>query len=211
MKDDTKYITVHIRMNDKEKNTIKKRADLAGKNFSEFIRMSAMGCEIREKADKEFSSTMKKQMRDFIRTLCELERLLYNKDFIDEIKQFIKIDGCEDMINIKKDVVSLAVSGINLRGLRIIQDGLILGKVKKKFEPSPQLALSFGRNEFSSMVDFAEDDVEVIKYLKGETIQTDSTLKGWGLVTVDGYPLGWCKGNGNGMLKNKYYTGWRLL
>ena len=84
MKDDTKYITVHIRMNDKEKNTIKKRADLAGKNFSEFIRMSAMGCEIREKADKEFSSTMKKQMRDFIRTLCELERLLYNKDFIDE-------------------------------------------------------------------------------------------------------------------------------
>ena len=37
MKDDTKYITVHIRMNDKEKNTIKKRADLAGKNFSEFI------------------------------------------------------------------------------------------------------------------------------------------------------------------------------
>ena len=23
-------------------------------------------------------------MRDFIRTLCELERLLYNKDFIDE-------------------------------------------------------------------------------------------------------------------------------
>ena len=84
MKDDTKYITVHIRMNDKEKNTIKTRADLAGKNFSEFIRMSAMGCEIREKADKEFSSTMKKQMRDFIRTLCELERLLYNKDFIDE-------------------------------------------------------------------------------------------------------------------------------
>ena len=84
MKDDTKYITVHIRMNDKEKNTIKKRADLAGKNFSEFIRMSAMGCEIREKADKEFSSTMKKQMRDFIRTLCEVERLLYNKDFIDE-------------------------------------------------------------------------------------------------------------------------------
>ena len=83
MKDDTKYITVHIRMNDKEKNTIKKRADLAGKNFSEFIRVSAMGCEIREKADKEFSSTMKKQMRDFIRTLCELERLLYNKDFID--------------------------------------------------------------------------------------------------------------------------------
>ena len=134
-----------------------------------------------------------------------------NKDYIDEINQFIKIDGCQDMINIKKDVVSLAVSGINLRGLRVIQDGLILGEIKKKFEPSPQLALSFGRNEFSRMVDFVADDIEVIKYLKGETIQTDSTLKGWGLVTVDGYPLGWCKGNGNGMLKNKYYPGWRLL
>ena len=84
MKDDTKYITVHIRMNDKEKNTIKKRADLAGKNFSEFVRMSAMGCEIREKADQEFSRTMKKKMTDFIRVLSQLERLLYNKDFIDE-------------------------------------------------------------------------------------------------------------------------------
>ena len=82
MKDDTKYITVHIRMNDKEKNTIKKRADLAGKNFSEFVRMSAMGCEIREKADQEFSRTMKKKMTDFIRVLSQLERLLYNKDFI---------------------------------------------------------------------------------------------------------------------------------
>ena len=33
--------------------------------------------------------------------------------------------------------------------------------------------------------------------------------KGWQLVCVNGYPLGWGKLSG-GILKNKYLTGWRL-
>ena len=33
MKEDTKYITVHIRMNDKEKNTIKKESRYCRKKF----------------------------------------------------------------------------------------------------------------------------------------------------------------------------------
>ena len=32
--------------------------------------------------------------------------------------------------------------------------------------------------------------------------------KGWVLVGVDGYPLGWAKYTGSS-LKNKYYPGWR--
>lgn len=132
-------------------------------------------------------------------------------DFRNELDRFIKLDGCDDMVKMKKDTVYLAALDNELRGLRVIQNGLILGEIKKRFEPSPQLALSLNKSEFKNTVNFSSDDIEVIKYLKGETIQGDSDIKGWGLVTVDKYPLGWCKGNGNGMLKNKYYPGWRLL
>ena len=70
MKEDTKYITVHIRMNDKEKNTIKKRANLTGKSFSEFMRMSAMGCEIKEKPDQKCYDSI----------MNEIERLEFEKN-----------------------------------------------------------------------------------------------------------------------------------
>ena len=54
--------------------------------------------------------------------------------------------------------------------------------------------------------------VIILKYLKGETIDVDDLVsskdKGWFLVLVDGYPLGWGK-LANGSLKNKYLPGWR--
>lgn len=84
MKEDTKDITVHIRMNEKEINKIKSRAKKTGKNFSEFIRDSAMGCEIKEKPDKEFFDLMNREIGKFLRTVSQLERLVYHKDFIDE-------------------------------------------------------------------------------------------------------------------------------
>ena len=37
----------------------------------------------------------------------------------------------------------------------------------------------------------------------------ETKAKGWYLVCVDGYPLGWGK-LANGTLKNKYLPGWRL-
>ena len=53
-----------------------------------------------------------------------------------------------------------------------------------------------------------------MKYLKGETIDVDDIVsrkaKGWQLVLVDGYPLGWGK-LANGTLKNMYLPGWRWM
>jgi NOL1/NOP2/fmu family ribosome biogenesis protein len=60
------------------------------------------------------------------------------------------------------------------------------------------------------------EDSRVVKYLKGETIEfTDAdqirgTGKGWILVCVDGYPLGFGKAQ-NGIIKNKYLPGWRMM
>mgnify|MGYP005784724227 CR=1 FL=1 len=42
------------------------------------------GAEIKEKPDQEFYELTTTQMGKFLRTLSELERLLYHKDFIDE-------------------------------------------------------------------------------------------------------------------------------
>ena len=50
-------------------------------------------------------------------------------------------------------------------------------------------------------------------YLRGETLLLEpgeaTREKGWILVCVDQYALGWGK-LVNGVLKNKYWSGWRL-
>ena len=101
----------------------------------------------------------------------------------------------------------------DLRGIRFLRTGLLLGEIKKRrFEPSQALAMSLKKEEFAHTLDLPADDARVIRYLKGETIEADDLAapkaKGWHLVCVDGYPLGWGK-LANGTLKNKYLPGWR--
>ncbi|MCT4596399.1 MAG: RsmF rRNA methyltransferase first C-terminal domain-containing protein [Vallitalea sp.] len=98
----------------------------------------------------------------------------------------------------------------SLKGLRVLRTGLYLGEIKKKrFEPSQALACSIRKDEFSNNVDLDVEDNNVIKYLKGETLHLDGE-KGWNLVSINGYSLGFAK-KANNLLKNKYYPGWRLM
>lgn len=100
----------------------------------------------------------------------------------------------------------------NYQRLHILRGGLLLGEVKKnRFEPSQALAMALKKEEFAQTIDFSCDDINVMKYLKGETLEIgeDSGAKqGWNLICVDGFPLGWGKLTGS-MLKNKYHSGWR--
>ena len=84
MKEEPRDFIVPIRMNLSEKEKIKKRADKTGKNLSTFIRDSSLGCEIKEKPDQECYDSIMNEMGKFLRTLSELERLLFHEDFIDE-------------------------------------------------------------------------------------------------------------------------------
>lgn len=100
-------------------------------------------------------------------------------------------------------------------GLRFLRTGLYLGDLKKnRFEPSQSLAMCLKAEEFKTTVNLPVDDERVVKYLKGETIEVDDLVdakaKGWQLVLVNGYPLGWGKLAG-GTLKNKYLPGWRWM
>ena len=97
------------------------------------------------------------------------------------------------------------------RGLHYFRTGLYLGQIKKnRFEPSQTLAMYLKKDDFDQVIDLPASDPRVIKYLKGETIEAESTGKGYHLVCVDGYPLGWGKYT-NHMLKNKYNPGWRWM
>ena len=95
---------------------------------------------------------------------------------------------------------------------RLLRSGLLCGEQKKNhFEPSQSLALAITKDQFKQVVDLKAEDPRIIKYLKGETIdikEIDIKTKGWILICVDGYPLGFGKID-KGIIKNKYAKGWR--
>ena len=120
----------------------------------------------------------------------------------------------------------------SLRGLKVLRPGLHLGTVKKnRFEPSHALALFLKKEQVVHAVNLVCDGTAVRKYLEGQTLtigegcdvemahiitrgrmaaeQADVSLpKGWCLVCVDGYSLGWGKAAG-AILKNHYPKGLR--
>lgn len=98
--------------------------------------------------------------------------------------------------------------------LRYLRTGLLLGECKKnRFEPSQAVAMALRMKEFSQTLSLSAQDERTVRYLKGETIfptEEEAAVfkKGWVLIGVDGYPLGWAKYTGSNF-KNKYYPGWR--
>lgn len=99
---------------------------------------------------------------------------------------------------------------LDFSGLRVLRSGWYLGDVKKgRFEPSQALAMGLRMKQVRTAIDFSPDNLDVLRYLKGETIFTDCE-QGWILVGVSGHPLGWAKGV-DGMLKNHYPATWRWM
>ena len=89
---------------------------------------------------------------------------------------------------------------------------MYIGDIKsERFEPSQALAMVLGSESFEYCIDYNSDDIQLDKYLKGESFKIQKGTKKyfpWRLITVDGYPLGWAKISGD-MLKNKYESSWR--
>lgn len=140
----------------------------------------------------------------------------------DEAREFLmKVTPFKDMqtlinqreILIQKDWVYLVPDEYeDKKGLRTLRQGLLLGEMKKKrFHPSQALASALKATEYDSVLNLSSNDSDTIKYLKCETLTTNTNnTNGWQLVSVDGFPLGWGKLN-NGTLKNMYQPGWRWM
>lgn len=90
----------------------------------------------------------------------------------------------------------------SLKGIRALRPGLHLGTLRKnRFEPSHALALALKPAEVKQTVELSMADAE--KYISGLTMQVNTQAKGWCLVCVEGYSLGWGKISGN-IMKNHY-------
>jgi len=111
----------------------------------------------------------------------------------------------------------------DLTGLRnVIRPGWLLGAANKhRFEPSQALAMGLRREQAarSLLLDSAHPDCG--RYLRGDTLQPDAASivdpsgnpaagKGWTLVCVDGFPVGWGRWDG-AILKNELLPGWRRV
>ena len=107
----------------------------------------------------------------------------------------------EQLYHLPKDMPSL-------KGLKVLRPGLHLGTIKKnRFEPSHALALALDTSRVRFSWNLSSDSKEVKDYLTGQTFRAEGE-KGWYLITVEGYSLGWGKLAG-GMMKNHYPKGLR--
>jgi NOL1/NOP2/fmu family ribosome biogenesis protein len=92
-----------------------------------------------------------------------------------------------------------------LKGLKVERPGLELGELKKdRFEPAHALALWL--RTCGNVWDVPAGGEDIARYMHGDVICTPR--KGWCLLTVDGYSIGWGKGDGK-VLKNHYPKGLR--
>lgn len=128
----------------------------------------------------------------------------------------VRMDWKNGSFALVKDQLYFLPEGVcAAKGLRYLRTGLSLGTVKKnRFEPSQALAAYLKKEEYVSCLAIPKGDDRVMRYLKGETLSFSEEecqgKKGWVLVCLDDFPLGWGKIN-NGTLKNKYYAGWRMV
>lgn len=96
---------------------------------------------------------------------------------------------------------------IPLKGIKVIRPGLHIGNNKKnRFEPSHALALALQPDAVKNHYEMTANEAE--RYLRGETFACDEKRKGWTLLSIDGYTIGFGKAAG-GQMKNHYPKGLR--
>nr|WP_297704982.1 RsmF rRNA methyltransferase first C-terminal domain-containing protein [uncultured Butyrivibrio sp.] len=138
-----------------------------------------------------------------------LETLEFDDFEKKRLKSGYELNGLLFMFGDQLYICDPKMPGIN--GLKCMRPGLHLGTVKKdRFEPSHAFALALKKCDVKNAANFSEDSLEIRQYLNGQTIRTElNANKGWTIICVDGYSIGWAKLAG-GMLKNHYPKGLRI-
>lgn len=128
---------------------------------------------------------------------------------VSKVKEYTDKNGCIYHLPGYKD------NGFR-KSLRYLRTGLFIGENKNnKLKYSNAYALSLKAGEFDNNLSLTSDDIRVEKYLKGETIfllddELDNVKKGYVLILLDKYPLGFAVSDGRNTLKNMYNKGWRI-
>ncbi|MBR5598346.1 MAG: RsmB/NOP family class I SAM-dependent RNA methyltransferase [Lachnospiraceae bacterium] len=130
------------------------------------------------------------------------------REYRDFENEFLKIHMEQECMMFGEQLYAMPANMPALKGLKVLRPGLHLGTMKKKrFEPSHALALALKPKEVRYTWDLKSGSLESKQYLSGQTFAANGE-KGWYLITVDGYSLGWGKLAG-GIMKNHYPKGLR--
>ena len=130
------------------------------------------------------------------------------QEFLDFQKEALSSPLGKECILFGEQLYAIPENMPALEGLKVLRPGLHLGTLKKKrFEPSHALALSLKKEEVLRSWNLESGSREVKQYLSGQTFQAEGE-KGWYLILVDGYSIGWGKLAG-GIMKNHYPKGLR--
>lgn len=96
-----------------------------------------------------------------------------------------------------------------LKGVKVLRPGLHLGELKKnRFEPSHALALALSPRDAVHVWNLTSKEAGAAAYLNGQTFPAEGE-KGWYLICIDGFSMGWGKLAG-GIMKNHYPKGLRV-
>lgn len=128
------------------------------------------------------------------------------REWLEFKNQYLKTDL--DGVYLKfGDQLYLLPEGMpSLKGLKVLRPGLHLGTFKKnRFEPAHALALALHPFEVVNSLELSKEAAS--DYIAGHTFAAEGK-KGWYLITVEGYSLGWGKLSGN-IMKNHYPKGLR--
>jgi len=97
---------------------------------------------------------------------------------------------------------------LSLENLKVLRPGWHLGTLKKnRFEPSHALALTLNGDQVNHKWSLGMDSREIYSYLRGESLEAAGP-KGWYLIEVDGFSIGWGKLSDH-VMKNHYPKGLR--
>lgn len=155
-----------------------------------------LGVTVYSRNGLEKKSSLKdcKEFEEFLKTEIRADWLITGKE-----------DSC---LKFKDNIYLLPKEMPGLKGLKVQRSGLHLGTLlKNRFEPSHALALALRPDEVVHTWKLDGNSDEARNYLRGNTFPAEGE-KGWYLITVDGYSIGWGKLAG-GMMKNHYPKGLR--
>jgi NOL1/NOP2/sun family putative RNA methylase len=131
------------------------------------------------------------------------------KEYFDFQKQFLQVELSGKLIRFGEQLYLAPQELPSLKKRKCLRPGLHLGTLKKnRFEPAHALALALQPHEVRYAWELSGSGREIRDYLSGQTIPAQGD-KGWYLITVDGYSVGWGKLAG-GMMKNHYPKGLRI-
>ena len=126
-----------------------------------------------------------------------------------QLNRAVGVDGETVFIRFGENLYLVPAQLPELKGLKVLRPGLHLGELKKnRFEPSHALALALHSGNAARVWNLRSDGDLAAAYLNGQTFSAEGE-KGWYLICLDGFGLGWGKLAG-GAMKNHYPKGLRL-